>query len=146
MYQNACTNTAMFDGKGTHLLCKERIGIADTHQIIVHKVPSSEQQQAEFGDGLKLTSPGYAVPPLGLNTCCFAGDDDDLVVAASADNSLHVWSVLDGPNGNPSFNQSLLSLRGHQKGLNSLRYCKAISSLASCGIKNVVKLWSPSSN
>ena len=61
-------------------------------QIKVKSYVPSEQAQ-ELGEWIKLmNSSKYSVPPKGLNICCFAGDDDDLVVAVS---SVDNRSVLD---------------------------------------------------
>ena len=133
----------MFDSKGTRLLCREVK--SQGHQVVIYKVPSDDQRQGPVEvEKTELQSPGYSVPREWLNTCCFAGDDDELVVAPSAVNhSLHVWSVLDGPNGNRSIDHSLLSLIGHKQALNTVRFCKATSLLASCGTEKVIKLWTP---
>jgi len=131
----------MFDSRGTRLLFRE----VKSHQYVIYEVPSDDQRQNPVQvEKTELTSPGYYVPRDGLNTCCFAGDEDELVVAPSAvDHSLHIWSVCDGPNGNRRIDQSLLSLIGHKHALNTVRFCKVTSSLVSCGVENVIKLWTP---
>ena len=142
-YPTTSSTNATFNAKGTRLLCREKN--QDSRKIVIHKVMPSEQHQELLDEGVvELKSPGYTVPRVGLSACCFAGDEDELVVAPSAvDHNLHIWSVCDGPNGNRSLDQSLLSLSGHQQSLNNVRYSKAISSLASCDADNVIKLWSP---
>ena len=91
-----------------------------------------------------MRAQGISFPPSSLG-CCFAGDDDELVVAASSDHSLQIWSVPSG-RGDRIINQSLLSLRGHQKEINSVRYCKFTSALASGGCDSVIKLWTTKSS
>ena len=141
------TASVTFDSKGTRLLCRE----GKSHgllQVVLNKVPSDKQQPRPVQvETTELQSPGYSVPLMGLSICCFAGEEDELVVApSSVDHSLHIWSVCDEPNGKRTIDQSLLPLSGHQKALNNLRYSKAISTLASCGGESVIKLWTPNGN
>ena len=134
---------ARFDTKGARLVCRE-MTTPDARQIVVHKVPSEQHQ--ELGNGLTMKSPGYFTPLVGFDSCCFAGDNDELVVAASKENNLHIWSIPDEQSiiGNrKTADQSLLSLRGHQKRISCVRYCKATSLLASCDASGIIKLWSP---
>ena len=128
----------MFDAKGSRLLCRE-VDESGASHLVVRYIPANVQVEMK-----ELQSVGYSVPKAGRNICCFAGDHDELVVASTAvDHSLHIWSVPDGlPSGNRTA-ESLLTLRGHQQALNSVRYCKTNSSLATCGAESVIKLWSP---
>ena len=124
-------------------LTEDRDWLRSKLQVIESKMEENSDCLAAV-EKTELTSPGYYVLRDGLNTCCFAGDEDELVVAPSAvDHSLHIWSVCDGPNGNRRIDQSLLSLIGHKHALNTVRFCKATSSLVSCGVENVIKLWTP---
>ena len=130
---------ARFDTEGTRLLCR---GINDegSHHVVLHQVPSEQQNPDQQVEPTILKSPsGYSVPMEGRNICCFAGEEDQLVVAQSAtDHSLHFWSV---PNGMQTGTvDHLLSLRGHQEPVNCVRFCKAISSLVSCSVDGVIKL------
>jgi len=143
----AFTLSVMFDAKGTRLLSREK----DNISLLSYNASTDGDQQnqtgAEKDKVLQLSSPGYAVPKKGINVYCFAGGDDELIVASSLrDHSLHIWSIPDGGlanDENRTFEQSLLTLRGHQKPLENVRYSKAISTLASCGNENVIKLWTP---
>ena len=142
-YPTIQTMRARFDTKGARLVCRE-MTTPDARQIVVHKVPSEQHQ--ELGNGLTMKSPGYFTPLVGFDSCCFAGDNDELVVAASKENNLHIWSIPDEQSiiGNrKTADQSLLSLRGHQKRISCVRYCKATSLLASCDASGIIKLWSP---
>lgn len=129
-----------FNSRGSRLLCREK----DNISLLPFKVSTD----AEMNKVLHLSSPGYCVPKKGFNVCCFAGGDDDLIVASSAagDHSLHIWSTPDRKTygaESREFNQSILTLHGLQKSLESVRYSKAISTLATCGKENVIKLWTP---
>ena len=110
---------------------------------VVFNVPT-EQQQRPATDGVtdkvQLTAPGYSTEN-GNSNCCFAGDDDELVVASSSDRNMYIWSVPEG-RGDQTINQSLLSLTGHPYFINHVRYCKATSTLASISF-GAIKLWTP---
>ena len=51
-----------------------------------------------------------SLPDFGWNTFFFAGEDDEMVVAASEDHSLHVWSLLDSQGRDLTVNQSPIAL------------------------------------
>jgi len=121
------------------LLCRSSRG-----HPVVYNVPATEQQKQRPAGKVQLTTPGHFVADEGNSNSCFAGDDDELVVAASSDHRLFVWFAPEGI-GNRSVNHSLLSFSGHQRPIDQVRYCKAISSLASCDDDGVIKLWTPSS-
>ena len=59
----------------------------------------------------------------------------------------HIWSVPENQGRvDRVIDQSLLSLRGHQKEIFNVRYSKATSTLASCGAETTIKLWSLNSD
>ena len=113
----------------------------------VYNVPSVAQQQPAPADAVtdkvELTAPTYSVAINGRSINCFAGDDDELVVAPSSDNNLFIWSVPEGRGDDRTIDQSLLSLTGHQHRICNMRYCKSTSTLASGDFGGVVKLWTP---
>jgi len=138
----------MFNSLGTRLLCRELESQGSQH-IVIHKIPSEGQQQGsdEQMEKIKLKSAGYTASRMGLKICCFAGEDDDLVIAASSEANLHIWSVPDvRSSGNGMAEQFLLSLSGHKQAINSVDYCNVISALASCSGDSVIKLWTPNRN
>ncbi len=132
--------SARFDGKGNRLLCEPNVGLP-----VVYNVRTDQQQPAanEVTDKVQLTAPGYSVA--GRYTNCFAGVDDELVVANSSDHRLFIWSVPEG-RGDRTIDQSLLSLTGHQRAVKAVRYCKATSTLASGDYAGVIKLWTSSTS
>ena len=91
---------------------------------------------------VRLTSQGFSLPYVGRNMMCFAGRDDQLVVAVSEDHSLHVWSLLDSQGRDLTINQSLIALRGHTASVYSVRYDHTNAILASAGAEGIIKLWS----
>ena len=107
---------------------------------IVFDVPSEEQMGCV--GKVRLTSPGFSLPGVGFNTMCFAGQDHELVVAASEDHSLHVWSLPDSQGRDTTVNQSLIALRGHTTSVFSVRYDHNNDVLASSGLEKIIKLWS----
>jgi len=139
----------MFDARGSRLLRRD----LDNISVLSYNVSTNGDQYDKTGAEmdkervLHLSSPGYSVPKKGLNMYCFAGEDDEMIVSSSdGDNSLHIWSIPDGglaDDENRTYDRSLLSLRGHQKSIESVRYSKANSILASSGKENVIKLWTP---
>ena len=140
------THSARFDGKGSRLLCS-----LDRNLPVVYNIPREQHQRSsainEVTGKVQPTATGYSVSNSGLSNCCFAGDDDELVVAPSSINhNLFIWSVPDEGQGDRTIDQSLLSLTGHQHYIFALRYCKAISNLASGDNFGVIKLWTPSSS
>ena len=137
------TVSARFDERGSRLLCRRARNLP-----VVYNVPitSSEQQQqpaSRVTDKVQLTAQGYSTPSNGISNCCFAGGDDELVVASSSNHNQLIWSVPEGQ-GDRTINQPLLSLTGHRHAINCARYSKAVSSLASSDTDGIIKLWTPS--
>ena len=75
--------------------------------------------------------------------CCYAGANDELVVGASNNNDIYIWSAppSDG-DGQRQVKLPLRILRGHQDVVRSVRYSVHNDALASCGDEGIVKLWS----
>ena len=113
------TTSARFDGNGTRLLCRDKY-----RPPIVYNVPKTDEQVNSTGL-VQLTAQGYSPSPCGIHSCCFAGDDDEFVVASLTGHGLHIWSVPDS-SGNRLIDQSLHSLRGHHREISSVQYCKTI--------------------
>ena len=131
------TTQIRFDGKGKRLLCKQF-----SKAPIVYDVPSEQQQQRSPGyvsvtDEVELTAPGYSAIG-GFSNFCFAGVDDELVIASSSDHSLFIWSLSEG-RGDQIIDQSLLSLTGRLKEINTVRYSKPNSTLASGDEHGIIK-------
>ena len=135
-YEGGTLNSTRFNRRGTQLL----FGI-DKQPPIVFDVPSEEQMGGAPGK-MRLSSQGFSLPDIGSNTMCFAGKDDELVVAASQDHSLHVWSLLDSQGRDITINQSLIALRGHTGDVYTVRYDHNNDVLASGGYEEIIKMWS----
>ena len=89
-----------------------------------------------------LNDADFCIEELGWDTCCFAGLEDDLVIAAS-DSDLFVWSLPDENRGiNCTVNQSLHVFRdGHADSIRSIRCSRDKSAIVSCDADGVIKLW-----
>ena len=93
---------------------------------------------------VRNSSQGYSVPEFGINKFCFAGKYDDLIVSASPGNNLYVWALPDSHQENDiSVTQSLLELRGHTDLVLAVRYDPCNNVLASAGVDETIKLWTP---
>ena len=136
-YKGGLFAGAAFNRRGTRLL----YGIGK-QPLVVFDVPTEEQMGGAPGK-VRLTSQGFSLPDIGWNTLCFAGEDDELVVAASKDHSLHVWSLPDSQGRDVTINQSLIALRGHKGPVFSIRYDHNNDVLASGGREKIIKLWNP---
>ena len=118
------------------MLCRE-----DDRLPVVYNVPGENDRPGALLGNVRLSAEKYSLSHFGRDLC-FAGENDELVVAASADRSLHIWSVTEG-DGDRRIDQSLLAFHGHQGHVIGVRFNKAYSTLASCGFEGVVKLWTP---
>ena len=128
---STATYSVQFNGKGTHLLCCE-----DDRPSAVYNLSAALQK----ADSKIVLAKGLLVAGKG----CFAGENDQLVVATSwHDNNMNVWSVTDDETDLTMDNQPLLALSGPQDGIHGVRYCKATSTLASASNAGIVKLWMP---
>ena len=111
------------------------------HPPVVFDVPTSFDVRA--AGSVRLLAQDYSIPGFGRNNLCFAGEDNELVVSTSADNSLYVWSL---PNSHQvradqTVNQSLLVLRGHTGDIYNVRYDSCNDTFASAGFEETIKLW-----
>lgn len=77
---------AQFNRQGTRLLSMET-----KQPPVVWDVPQEDKMGGIVGK-VRLTTSGFSPPDVGRNTMCFAGKDDELVVAALEDHNLHVGS------------------------------------------------------
>ena len=110
---------------------------------MVTEVPSLTGGAAASGQNVRLSAEGFVFPSLGRSKFCFTGRDDDLVVSASSDHNLYVWSLPESQGNDISVNESLLVLRGHTKEVYAVRYDPCNDVLASAGQENTIKLWKP---
>jgi WD40 repeat protein len=129
------TKSARFNGNGTRLLCSEV-----NQPLAFYGIPTGKSDK----EWLYCSALGYEIESnfKVKSPCCFAGDEDELVVGASdADNSLYVWLADTNPY-HRSNDRPLCVLRGHQDIIRSVRYSMRNGLLASCGEEGVIKLWS----
>ena len=138
-----------FNGKGTRLLCGSEYQLKPC-TITIFDLPEKELPSADV-EQVRLTSkdwhnpqfPEYDRPTAKIQDCCFAGNDDHyLVVAATGDENVYIWSVPDGK-GKRVIDQELLVLKGHKKQVSALRYCSEKCILASSDVKGKINLWTP---
>ena len=94
---------------------------------------------------VQFSAPDYAISHCGWNNYCFAGKDDELVVAASANHGLFVWSLPTDQQvpGDQIVDQPLVVLRGHKEDIYAVGYNRQSDTLASAGEEGVIKLWTP---
>ena len=130
-------NNVRFNRRGTRLLCRE-VG----QLLTVYNVP---QVANGISGKVQFSSQGYVKPTTGRNLNCFADQEDELVVAASADHSLYVWALPTDHQlaGDQIVDQPLVALRGHMDKIFSVRYNRQSDTLASAGAEKVIKLWTP---
>ena len=74
-------------------------------------------------------------------TCCFAGANDELVVAASLNDDVHVWSVPEGQLNSSTDNQQIMHLTFDDQEIRGIFYSKHRNALISCGNFNQIKTW-----
>ena len=129
-----------FNRQGTRFLCRE-----DSQLPTVYQVPTSQQMTGGVNRKMQFSAPDYASPQVGRNLNCFAGKDDELVVAASADHGLFVWSLPTDQKvaGDQVIDQPLVVLRGHKDDIYAVGYNRQRDTLASAGQEGVIKLWTP---
>ena len=129
----------MFNRQGTRLLGGRAI-----KPLTVVDVPSPTGGAAAAGRNVRLLSKGYFLSEFGRDKFCFAVRDDDLVISASTDHNLNVWSLPESEGNDIAVNESLLVLRGHTQPVYAVRYDPCYDVLASAGEENIIKLWTPS--
>ena len=76
------------------------------------------------------------------DTCCFAGANDELVVAASRERDLHVWSVPAGRFDSTTIHRQMMHLTSNDLRIIGVFYNKHRATLVSCGAeKGIIKTW-----
>ena len=73
--------------------------------------------------------------------CCFAGANDELVVAASRRGDLHVWSVPEGRFNRSTIHRQTMHLTFDDQEISGVFYSKHRSTLVSSGGFNHIKTW-----
>ena len=132
------TRSVRFNRKGDRLLCLE-----DGQLPVIYSEPTRARLIPNDGK-IQLTAPGFKVSNSGFAPSCFiAGQNDDVVVTASNDNSLFLWSVPEDVVVG-KIEEPLLILTGHKGQVNCIRYSGANGVLVSSEDANIVKMWKPS--
>ena len=135
---NKGAKSARFDRKGARLLCSEM-----NQPLVYYKIPTVKYPTA-FGR-MCVSAERYRMLEGILRTmqspCCFAGANDELVVGASHDDKICIWSASKGE-GQRKIDRPLRVLSGHRDTVRSVRFNIHSGILASCGEEGIVKLWS----
>ena len=94
---------------------------------------------------VQFTASDYSHLDNGGNNFCFAGQDDELVAAASVDHGLYIWSLPNDQQvaGDQVVDKPLVVLRGHKDDIYAVRYNRRRDMLASAGEEKIIKLWTP---
>ena len=96
-----------------------------------HNPNTNTVEKKKFGCRMRQTS-----------VCCFAGASDELVVAASFNDDLHVWSVPEGRLVSSAVNQQIMHLTfDDNQYVSGVFYNKHRSTLVSCSLGNHIKAW-----
>ena len=110
------TTNARFDKNGNRLLCRPEADLPFLYNIpTVQLQPSPTSNRVT--DRVLLTATDYSVSKNERSNLCFAGGDDELVVASSSNHNLYMWSIPD-TNLDRIFGYPLMSLCGHQRPVN----------------------------
>ena len=130
-----------FNGRGTRLLCLE-----SNYPPVLYDIAA--KRQMEIGHGrMQLVMPEEFNRPLLMDSACFAGQNDELVVAGSEDSGIYVWTIPEGPIIPPltedGGNEPLVVLRGHRSIVNQVRFNGHFGALASCSNDREIKFWTP---
>ena len=133
------TRGARFNGPGTQLLCLGTDSI-----LTIYDLPTL-RHSSDAGK-VTLKNVDFANENSGCDAFCFAGLDDELVIAGSDDSNLHVWSQADGKGQDLTDNQSFHALSGHKKSIRCVRSSPDQSSIVSCGDGAIIKFWIPSAS
>ena len=138
-FSNIANSSVRFNRQGTRLLCQVYKQLPT-----VYDVPTSQQMTDGVNGKVGFSAPNYAIS-YGANSFCFAGKDDEMVVAAPADHCLYVWSLSTDfqLTGDQVIDQPLVVLQGHKKSIYSVRYSRQSDTLASAGGEMVIKVWTP---
>ena len=74
--------------------------------------------------------------------CCFAGANDELVVAASRQRDLHVWSVREGRSDSSTISEQIMHFTfDDDHPIRGVFYSKHRSTLISCSLGNHINTW-----
>ena len=93
---------------------------------------------------IEFSAQGCSTPTTNQYSHCFAGQNDELVVSASKDHNLYIWSLpSDWQEVDRKINQPLAVLRGHKEEIYCVRYNRRSDTLASAGVGKIIKLWTP---
>ena len=101
------------------------------------------QQQAVSAGKVELKEPNSGRRALAYDACCFAGVDDELVISASNDDSLLIWSLPESQDQNMTVDRSLCVLIGHEETIRSVRSSPDKLTFISCDDAGIIKLWTP---
>ena len=123
-----------FNRNGTRLHCGEV-----KRSPVVYDVSTEQQTNGK----VRFSAKGYSISDKGRNLHCFAGQDDELVVSASNDHNLYVWSLPRELGREQVVNQSVAVLRGHENNVLAVRYNSRTSTLASADFGGTIRLWAP---
>ena len=77
----------------------------------------------------------------GCGTCCFAGANDELVVATSKNRDLNVWSVPNGRLNTIAQNHLMRLPSSPDRFVSAIDYSKKRSALISCVNFKEIKMW-----
>ena len=86
-----CTDGALssrFDSKGTRLLCSELYQPIASYLVAPQWSADTGKMQFNAADNYEMQELCYSKSP-----CCFAGDNEELVVGASDDQNIYIWSA-----------------------------------------------------
>ena len=109
-------------------------------ELAVYDFPT--QQHPINGHGkVQLSDPDFSIEGVGGDAYCFAGLDDELVIGASENKNLFVWTLPDGKGQDCKVNTSLCVLEGHSDCVRSVRCSNDKSVIISGGEDGVIKLW-----
>lgn len=131
-----------FNSKGTRLLCLET-----NRPPVLYDLPTRRHWEADQGKMQLVMAEKHNRGHCLMDAACFAGRDDDLVIAGSEDHGIYIWRIPDGPILPPLIddeeNEPFIAIRGHRSIVNQVRYNDHFSTLASCSNNKEIKFWTP---
>ena len=141
---NNGAKSVRFDTKGTRLLCSEIGKPLVCYNIPTVKHPTASGKVRFSARGYRIHDGSQIDPKVRImkSPCCFAGDNDELLIGVSDDNGIYVWSAPDGEYQQRKIDRTLRVLRCHRDVVRCVRYSAHSGVLASCGEEGIVKLWS----
>ena len=121
----------------------KRLLCSDAFRPLVSYDLSSPRPLVSNTGEMQFSAKGYQITgDFMTSPCCFAGNNDELVVGASSeDNNIYVWSATNGERETLG-KQPLQVLREIGKTMRSLRYNVRNGVLVSCDDGGAVTLWS----